>query len=593
MQIAPLPDNERERQAKVFELCVEHLDEPEELQALVALAGNHFAVPICLVSIVSEHQQWFMAKTGLDAHSTSRDVSFCAHAIHQPKPLEVPDALLDPRFFDNPLVTGAPGIRYYCGAPLLTENGIAIGSLCVIDTVPRPPMSEAERSMLTGFAEMVMKILVGIRQRNFFDHPTGLLNRFRLECDVLERLARGERFTLLALDIMQASALNDVVTALGYNFAQDLVLEVKQRVTEQLGCDLQLYKISPTRFSVILPEGQDVPRLSARMVEALQRPIYCHQIPVPLDPGIGILEISRLEGDGRDLEWLRRAIGAAEAARHEPGRCAWYQPDVDAAQRRAFILLTALVQALQSADQLSLHLQPRIDLDSGCCRSAEALLRWKHPVLGDISPAEFIPLAEKTALITEISAWVMHEALRILAHTRGMDFSISMNVTARDLESSLFMDSLLEELQRLDIHPSRLQLEFTESVLIERLEVVQQQLQRARQAGIDIAIDDFGTGYSNWAYLSRIPASVVKLDRSLVQKSAVTARDRLLVQSLVSLATRLGYRVTAEGIETAELLEQVKTWGCSEAQGFYLGMPMTLAAFEHWYCKADRASSVA
>lgn len=593
MKTAPVPINEKDRLAQVVEWCVAQQDQNHELQALVKLASSYFSAPICLVSIVSECQQWFMARTGLDSASTSRDVSFCAHTILQAQPLEVPDACEDPRFADNPLVTGEPGIRYYCGAPLMVEQCVAIGSLCIIDTVPRPPMAPEQKAMLVAFADMVMKILASVRRSNFFDQPTGLFNRLKLECDVEAHFDRGQALTLLAIDILPAATLNDITQALGYNFAHDLTLQVKARIVAQLPFGQSLYKISPTRFATIVDDPEQVQPLCAGIIDALQAPVQCHQIPVLLDAGIGITALSARSDDREGLEWLRRVVSAADAARRSHGRCALYQPEVDAAQRRAFTLLAALTVALQHDGELSLHLQPRLHLPGGDCRSAEALLRWHHPELGEISPAEFIPLAEKTALITQISLWVMRAVLRLLQQTEMLDLSIGMNITARDLESPAFMDALLGELHRLDINPARLQLEFTESALIEQLEEVQQQLQRARLAGIDIAIDDFGTGYSNWAYLSRIPATLVKLDRSLVHKGCVDARDNQLVRSLVELASRLGYRVAAEGIESAAQLEQVAAWGCHEAQGFYLGRPMPVATFEHWFGATRRIGSVA
>lgn len=583
MQTAPMPINEKERLAKVVEWCVAGQDQNPELNALVSLAAAYFAAPICLVSIVSECQQWFMARTGLQSSATARDVSFCAHTILQAHPLEVLDAQQDPRFADNPLVTGAPGIRYYCGAPLLIEQRIAIGSLCIIDSVPRPPMTEEQRAMLLAFADMVMKILASIRRSNFHDQPTGLFNRLKLECDVQAHFDRGQALTLLAIDILPPAALNGITQALGYNFAHDLTLQVKARIVAQLPAHMPLYKISPTRFAVIVDDPEQVHALCAATIEALQAPVQCHDIPLLLDAGIGIAPLCAASDECEGLEWLRRVVSAADTARLSPGRCALFQPEVDAAQRRAFTVLAALAEALRRDDQLSLYLQPRLHLPDGECCSAEALLRWHHPQLGEVSPAEFIALAEKTALMTAISLWVMHEVLRLLQQTRAQGLCISMNVTARDLESPLFMDTLLAQLQQRRIEPSRLQLEFTESALIEQLEEVQQQLLRARQAGIEVAIDDFGTGYSNWAYLSRIPASLVKIDRSLVHKGCVDARDGQLVRSLVELATRLGYRVAAEGIETAAQLEQVAAWGCAEVQGFYLGRPMPVATFEHWY----------
>lgn len=577
---APIPFNEKDRLASLADMCLAQ-DNDAELDALVAMVSQRFAVPMCLISIVSARQQWFKAKVGLPADSTSRDVSFCAHTILGEGPLEITDATLDPRFLANPLVTGCPGIRYYCGAPLITEDGFAIGSLCLIDTVPRPAMDEADLAALLAFAALAMKILTGIRLRNFLDQPTGLWNRVRLEFDVQGLLPQQGDCVLLAIDIMPVKVLNDIVKALGYNFAHDLTLRVKCLIVGTLGSGVQLYKISPTRFGFILPSTQDVKRVCADLLQALQPPVECHGIPVSLDAGIGVLPMSRI--GGQDLDWLRWLVNAAEEARHSERRWAYYDPEVDAAQRRAFILLSSLSQALASPQQFRLQFQPRIDLASGKCCSAEALLRWQHPVLGAISPAEFIPLAEKTALITDISLWVMASVVRYLKHCPIENLVVSMNVTARDLESCAFIDRLLEELANHGVEPTRIELEFTESVLIEHPEVVDQQLQRARRVGITVAIDDFGTGYSNWSYLSRIPAAVVKLDKTLIQKIFSSEKDALLVRTLIDLAGELGYRVAAEGIETAEVLEQVKAWGCSEAQGFYLARPMPIADFERWY----------
>jgi EAL domain-containing protein (putative c-di-GMP-specific phosphodiesterase class I) len=577
---APIPFNEKDRLANLADMCLAQGSDAE-LDALVAMVSQRFAVPICLVSIVSARQQWFKAKVGLDSDSTSRDVSFCAHTILGEGPLEITDATLDPRFLANPLVTGTPGIRYYCGVPLITEDGFAIGSLCLIDTAPRHAMNDADLAALIAFAGLAMKILTGIRLRNFLDQPTGLWNRVRLEFDVQGLLAQQGDCGLLAIDIMPVKVLNDIVKALGYNFAHDLTLRVKCLIVGKLGSGVQLYKISPTRFGFILPSTQDVKRVCADLVQALQPPVECHGIPVSLDAGIGVLPMSRI--GGQDLDWLRWLVNAAEEARHSERRWAYYDPEVDAAQRRAFILLSSLSQALASPQQLRLQFQPRIDLATGKCHSAEALLRWQHPVLGAISPAEFIPLAEKTALITDISLWVMASVVRYLKHCPIENLVVSMNVTARDLESCAFIDRLLEELANHAVEPTRIELEFTESVLIEHPEMVDQQLQRARRVGMTVAIDDFGTGYSNWAYLSRIPAAVVKLDKTLIQKIFSSEKDALLVKTLIDLAGELGYRVAAEGIETAEVLEQVKAWGCAEAQGFYLARPMASGDFERWH----------
>ncbi|WP_028632252.1 sensor domain-containing diguanylate cyclase [Pseudomonas parafulva] len=593
MMVAPVPINEQDRLAEVAEWCVLHHEPSTELKALVDLARRYFSVPTCVVSIVGECQQWFAARAGLDAQTMPRDISFCAHTILQAQPMEVLDATADIRFARNPLVTGEPGVRYYCGAPLMVGQRIAIGSFCIIDTTTRPPLDDAQKAMLVAFAETAMQIISGLRRNVFTDQDTGLFNRLKLEYDVSAALGRWQPLTLLAVDIMPPEALNDIIRGLGYNFAHDLTLQAMARIAAQLDAGLCLYKISPTRFAVLLEDVGNVQPLCQRIVAALQAPAQCHQVPVLLDAGIGIAPITPPADERNSLEWLRRAVAAADSARRNVRRYAWYVPEVDAAQRRALLLLASLGHALLNEGELSLHLQPRIELPSGQCRSAEALLRWHHPQLGNVSPAEFIPLAEKTALMASLSLWVMRAVVGILDNTRGMDFSISLNVTARDLESPTFMDALLSTLQGAAISPRRVQLEFTESVLIEQPEALQLQLQRAQQAGIDIAIDDFGTGYCNWVYLARIPASIVKLDRSLVHHALPGCREALLVRSVIDLASHLKYRVLAEGVETAQQLAQVSAWGCAEAQGFHIARPMPVADFVQWFCNTRQIDQVA
>jgi EAL domain-containing protein (putative c-di-GMP-specific phosphodiesterase class I) len=216
--------------------------------------------------------------------------------------------------------------------------------------------------------------------------------------------------------------------------------------------------------------------------------------------------------------------------------------------------------------------------------TVEALLRWQHPVLGPISPAEFIPLAEKTALIRSLSLWVLRKAVAqaVIWQAQGYAFKVAMNVSAIDLANSSFSDALFEQLSVSGLDPSGFELEFTESALCDNLEVTRLQLERLRGLNIDIAIDDFGTGYSNWTYLRQLPATTVKLDKSLVENIDSNDKDRGLVEAIVDLAKRLGYRVVAEGAETEGVYEILCELGCHEVQGFLVARPMTVSALEHW-----------
>ncbi|EZI30099.1 sensor domain-containing phosphodiesterase [Pseudomonas extremaustralis] len=579
---APLPSNETQRLAEVARFCTVDSEQDEVFDKIVAMTSAYFNVPITLISIVEEHRQWFRARVGLEATQTPREVSFCAYTTLDNLMLEVLDATLDPRFKDNALVTGAPHICYYAGAPLITADGFTLGTLCIIDRVPRAPMSERDAAMLKNFAELVMMHIGGVRSRNFVDQPTGLFNRQRFEEDIRQALQLNGACQIYAVDVISPAFLNDIVKALGYSFAAELIQAIKSRLQTLLPQDCLLYKISPTRFGFILNDGQPAAQICARILYHFKHPVQCQGIPIPMQVGIGVLPLLESEEPGRD--WLRLVISAADEARDRQLGWSLYEPQFDAAQRRALMLLSSLPEAIDADTQFSLVYQPKINLSSGCSDCVEALLRWHHPLLGSISPAEFIPLAEKTALMPAIGLWVLNAIVQqaIAWKARGVCLRIAMNITVSDLENAGFVDAMLHEIRIHDLDPEDFELEFTESMLITKPEEVIRQLQRVRQRGIEVAVDDFGTGYSNWAYLKELPANTVKLDQSLISGLSTNQNDKHLVRTLIGLAKGLGYCVVAEGVENQETLDLLIQWGCSQAQGYLIARPMSPAALEDW-----------
>jgi EAL domain-containing protein (putative c-di-GMP-specific phosphodiesterase class I)/GGDEF domain-containing protein len=577
---APIPPNEIERLKEVAKFCPTDSDSDDVFEKIVEMASAYYNAPIALISIVDKHRQWFRARVGITETQTPREVSFCAYSTLDNALLEVSDATLDARFKDNPLVTGPPHIRYYAGAPLITEDGFTLGSLCIIDTVPRPPMSERDSAMLNDFAELVMMRIQGMRSRNFVDQPTGLFNRLRLEEDIRQALKLENACHVYAVDIISPKFLNDIVKALGYSFAGDLVLAIKSRLQNLLPAQCLLYKISPTRFGFILEENQTTEHICESILKDFKKPVECHGIPILMQVGIGVLPIHH----SGPQDWLRLLVSAADEARDRKLGWSLYEPQFDAAQQRAFMLLSSLPEAVSCDKQFSLVYQPKVKLPSGSCDSVEALLRWNHPLLGPISPAEFIPLAEKTALIPSVGLWVLNAIIRQAAawKAQGVRLRIAMNITVSDLESSEFVDAMIHELHRHDLDPADFELEFTESMLMTNPEEVIRQLQRVRQIGIEVAVDDFGTGYSNWAYLKELPATTVKLDQSLISGLGSNQNDKQLVKTLIGLAKGLGYRVVAEGVENQEILDLLIQWGCSEAQGYLIAKPMTATDLETW-----------
>ncbi|MCH2338503.1 EAL domain-containing protein [Pseudomonas sp. NPDC047963] len=580
---APIPINEAQRQLQVTQLCRLDTTPDEVFEHIVSMVAEYFQAPIALISIVDEQRQWFTARVGLLAQETPRQDSFCAYAILANEPFQVLDATQDVRFQNNPLVTGEPGIRFYAGMPLITPEGLGLGSLCIIDTQPRRAMTPQELSMLEHFAKLTMARILTLRRTNFIDASTGLLNRSRLEDDVARAASTSQSNVLVVADVIGPTLLNDIIKVLGHSFAQALMLRMKQTLQAQLPDPCGLYCISPSRFAFLIPDGpsDELTQLYERIIAAFDAPVQCNSIPIKTQIGLGVLP---LHSGVLEQDWLRLAITSADDARDRGIGWSPYESRLDAVQQRAFTLLSGLAEALHGDGQLRLVYQPRISLNDGRCTSVEALLRWDHPTLGAIGPAEFIPLAEKTALIRELSQWVAEQAVLQAAawQRQGARFKVAINVSASDLDSSAFANRLIELLNSQRLDPTSLEVEFTESALMRNPGEVSRQLQRLRSLGVEVAIDDFGTGYSNWTYLRDLPASTVKLDQSFIRNLSDDEKDRRLVRTIIDLAKRLELRVVAEGIETQAICELVAQWGCDEGQGYHIARPMAPELLLGW-----------
>ena len=284
---APIPLNETQRLLRIRELCVLEDTSDDVFDEIVAMTAAFFETPIALISIVDEHRQWFRARVGLNARETPRNVSFCAYTILSDTLFEIPDATLDQRFVNNSLVTGHPDIRYYAGAPLITDDGIALGSLCVIDTKPREPMSEYQTQMLKRFASLVMKRIVGLRLSCFIDQPTGLYNRSRLQEDISQAVASSVDYQLVVVDMITSAFLNDIVKALGYSFSQDLVTAIKSCLESLLPPTCSLYKVSPTRFGFLLAGERTPEHLFRTILKDFETPVECRAFPFRCRSGSG------------------------------------------------------------------------------------------------------------------------------------------------------------------------------------------------------------------------------------------------------------------------------------------------------------------
>ncbi|WP_434457187.1 sensor domain-containing phosphodiesterase [Stutzerimonas urumqiensis] len=575
------PINEAERLARVRELRALEETADHVLDHIVHMTTQCFDVPMAMVSIVDEHRQWFLARIGVTVAETPRERSFCSEAIKGTTLFEVIDADRDERFESHPMVVGPPGIRFYAAMPLTTADGLVLGALCIIDTQRRPPLTLRQASALAMLAKLVMIRIVNLRTQNYVDQPSGLLNRSRLEQDARILATAGKRARLVVIDALAPSYYDEVVRGIGLEFVGDLILSITVRLQGVVPPDLALYRVSPTRFAFLLPDETDPAPLCEDILACFETPVGTERIPVHTQVGIGVLPIGPQEII--ETDWLRAAIATADETRERGHGWRYHDPSRDHIQLRAVQVLNSLCEAVYGQDQLHLHYQPRIDLHTGACTSVEALLRWQHPTLGTISPGEFIPLAEKTALMRPLSLWVMEQAMRQIAdwEAAGLHLRVAMNVSAIDLDSPQFAERMHTLLDRFGLDPRCFELEFTESALMRHPELVRTQLQRIRDAGVEVSIDDFGTGYSNWTYLRALPADTVKLDQSFMRDLS-QPREQRLVRTIIDLSRELGYRVVAEGIETPDVLEQMRAWGCHEGQGYLFARPMPPASVPQW-----------
>jgi EAL domain-containing protein (putative c-di-GMP-specific phosphodiesterase class I) len=318
----------------------------------------------------------------------------------------------------------------------------------------------------------------------------------------------------------------------------------------------------------------------------VERFLQASVLPPLASPVVGVAPFRLGEVTGEHL--LRTAHSAAQDARNSGLRVSIYSEAADDRHQRRFRLLSDVPHALAADDQFSLAFQPRVDLGSGVCVGVEALLRWRHPVLGNVPPAEFIPMVEQTDLARPLTAWVIETAIQqsLAWRDQGIAVPISINVSAANLEEQAFADRLIQRLKDVGLPCRSIEVEVTESALIRDGTRVGQHLEVLRKSGIKVAIDDFGTGYSSLSYLQTLPADVIKIDQSFIRGLKGNDRGRLLVRSMISMAKSLDFQVVAEGVEDQESFEFLRSCGCDEAQGYLISRPVTPPALLEWMSQA-------
>jgi EAL domain-containing protein (putative c-di-GMP-specific phosphodiesterase class I)/GGDEF domain-containing protein len=403
----------------------------------------------------------------------------------------------------------------------------------------------------------------------------------------------GERRLAVLMDLVRAEQLNAGVRVMGAAYVDDLVQEATRALRMVLGPERTAYHVGATHFAFLALPGADEQAYVADVAEMLEQLRAQPNASFVMSAAIGIAPFITGTTSARDV--LRTGLSAALDARGTELGVSVYSSSRDGAHRRQFGLLNDFSTALDTTGQLRLVFQPRVDLATRTCIGAEALLRWSHPTLGDISPGEFIPLVEQTSLARPTTAWVLDAGLKQLGAWRAakLGIQLSINVSAANLDEKDFAQRVQLYLLKHRVLPEMLELEVTESAVMGDSGQATAQLHALREAGISLAIDDFGTGHSSLAYLQKLPAQVLKIDMSFIRDLDKGPREQTLVRTMISLSHDLGYRVVAEGIETTEAAEMLAEMGCDEGQGYFFARPMELDDFERWLSGREAARAAA
>ena len=474
------------------------------------------------------------------------------------------------------------GTELWCGLTIsvvLDEKGEPVQFVAVIeDTTERKKAEDT------------------IHRLAYFDVLTRLPNRrmFMERANQTIALAAQQNKHLYAcyLDLDGFKNIND---SLGHHIGDEILTSAARRISECMSENDFVGRIGGDEFALLLPHvSEDSARAMAKkIIERFDEPFYIDDHDIRISTSIGI---SVFPNDGSEISSLLRKADMAMYRAKELGKrnIVVFTEEIEEGKLERSQLDLALRGALQR-NELHVVYQPKVDLTTREIIGAEALMRWNHPERGFIPPDVFIPIAEESRLIIPLGRWIIEESCRQINEWAKKDIhvKVAVNIAAVQFRSPDLAGDIERALQKYDVHPSRLELEVTESGLMQEPEDVARILLQLRNIGLTVAIDDFGTGYSSLAYLKTFPVSVLKIDRSFVRDLETDLNDKGIAEAIVSMAEVLGMHVVAEGVETAAQAEILRSMGCGLAQGYFFGRPMSSAGFEEAWATQPRLDCLA
>ncbi len=423
-----------------------------------------------------------------------------------------------------------------------------------------------------------------LQHRASHDDLTQLPNRSLLHQRTEKALAavslQDQTLALLVMDLDRFKEINDT---LGHHVGDKLLIQVSRRISAVLRGSDTVARLGGDEFSLLLPNTSVENAIACveRISLALERPFHISDQEITASFSIGIAMFPQ---HGKDLEnLLKYADIAMYQAKQNGAGYSVYDAEHDSYTLRRLSLARELRAAIEE-NQLILHYQPKIDIPTGKVNGAEALVRWQHPEHGIIPPDEFIGIAEQNGLIDSLTYWVIEAAIKQCSawHESGMNIKVAINLSARNLHNTSLPGWIEDRLKQYSLAAEMLELELTENAIMVDISCATHILNQLSGLGMPLSIDDFGTGMSSLAYLSRLPVSKLKIDRSFVMNMTDNENNQLIVRSTIDLAHNLGYQVVAEGVETIEALNLLKQLSCDCAQGYFFTPPLPVEKLEAW-----------
>ena len=415
-----------------------------------------------------------------------------------------------------------------------------------------------------------------LNRLSYYDSLTKLPNHLLFEQRFTQLIQTSTQpVALLSISLDRLRQINNI---LGYPAGDAVLQSASNRLQACLPTRTPLARLTGNQFAVTLGNVQHlaiVRQLATELMDALSRPFSLPGHEVFLTASVGV---AMYPDNSQELPVLMRQADAAleYAKRQKSNYCQFYQPDMPIATEYQIRLETWLRYALER-NEFELYYQPQLNLQTGHIEGVEALIRWHHPEAGNISPGVFIPLAEETGLIRAIGQWVLETACRQARQWQDMSLGLhhmSVNLSSVQFNQGNLTQQVAKTLQQSNLSPSLLELEITETALIQDADAAIRSLNELKHLGIRLAVDDFGTGYSSLSYLQKLPIDTLKIDNCFVRGVTNDPKNQIILKSAIDMGHDLGLRIVAEGVETLEEQSLLETYQCDFAQGYLIGKPM-------------------